>query len=71
MLSEEILSSNLFVKLPFSTSSFKFLSVILIIFCSIWLVDLLKKFGFSIILRLKSYYRDGEDAFLMAIDFTS
>jgi len=27
--------------------------------------------GFSIIQRLKAYYRDGEDAYVMAIDFTN
>ena len=34
-------------------------------------VRLYEKLGFSIIQRLKSYYRDGEDAFVMAIDFAS
>ena len=34
-------------------------------------VRLYEKLGFSIIHRLKAYYRDGEDAYLMAIDFTS
>lgn len=32
-------------------------------------VRLYEKLGFSIKQRLKSYYRDGEDAFLMAIEF--
>jgi ribosomal-protein-alanine N-acetyltransferase len=32
-------------------------------------VRLYEKLGFSIRQRLKSYYRDGEDAFLMAIEF--
>ena len=47
MLSEEILSSNLFVKLPFSTSSNRFFSLILMIFCSILFLDTSKKFEFS------------------------
>ena len=34
-------------------------------------VRLYEKLGFSIIHRLKAYYRDGEDAYVMAIDFTS
>ena len=34
-------------------------------------VKLYEKLGFSIIQRLKTYYRDGEDAYVMAIDFTS
>ena len=34
-------------------------------------VRLYEKLGFSIIQRLKAYYRDGEDAFVMAIDFSS
>ena len=34
-------------------------------------VKLYEKLGFSIIQRLKSYYRDGEDAYVMAIDFPS
>ena len=34
-------------------------------------VRLYEKLGFSIIQRLKSYYRDGEDAYVMAIEFTS
>ena len=34
-------------------------------------VRLYEKLGFSIIQRLKAYYRDGEDAYAMAIDFTS
>ena len=34
-------------------------------------VRLYEKLGFSIIQRLKAYYRDGEDAFVMAIDFTN
>jgi len=33
-------------------------------------VRLYEILGFSIILRLKAYYRDGEDAYVMAIDFT-
>jgi ribosomal-protein-alanine N-acetyltransferase len=33
-------------------------------------VRLYEKLGFSIKQRLKAYYRDGEDAFLMAIEFT-
>jgi len=33
-------------------------------------VRLYEKLGFSIIQRLKAYYRDGEDAYVMAIDFT-
>ena len=32
-------------------------------------VRLYEKLGFSIIHRLKAYYRDGEDAYVMAIDF--
>jgi ribosomal-protein-alanine N-acetyltransferase len=32
-------------------------------------VRLYEKLGFSIKQRLKAYYRDGEDAFLMAIEF--
>ena len=34
-------------------------------------VRLYEKLGFSINQRLKTYYRDGEDAYVMAIDFTS
>ena len=34
-------------------------------------VKLYEKLGFSIIQRIKTYYRDGEDAYVMAIDFTS
>ena len=34
-------------------------------------VRLYEKLDFSIIQRLKAYYRDGEDAYVMAIDFTS
>ena len=34
-------------------------------------VKLYERLGFTILQRPKSYYRDGEDAFLMAIDFTS
>ena len=34
-------------------------------------VRLYETLGFFIIHRLKSYYRDGEDAYLMAIDFTN
>ena len=34
-------------------------------------VRLYEKLGFSITQRLKAYYRDGEDAYVMAIDFTS
>jgi len=34
-------------------------------------VRLYEKLGFSIIQRLKAYYRDGEDAYVMAIEFTS
>ena len=34
-------------------------------------VRLYEKLGFSIIQRLKAYYRDGEDAYVMAIYFTS
>jgi len=34
-------------------------------------VKLYERLGFAILQRPKSYYRDGEDAFLMAIDFTS
>ena len=33
-------------------------------------VRLYEKLGFSIIQRLKAYYRDGEDAYVMAIEFT-
>jgi len=33
-------------------------------------VRLYEKLGFSIMQRLKAYYRDGEDAYVMAIDFT-
>lgn len=33
-------------------------------------VRLYEKIGFVIKQRLKAYYRDGEDAFLMAIEFT-
>jgi len=33
-------------------------------------VRLYEKLGFSVIQRLKAYYRDGEDAYVMAIDFT-
>jgi len=33
-------------------------------------VRLYEKLGFSIIQKLKAYYRDGEDAYVMAIDFT-
>ena len=33
-------------------------------------VRLYEKLGFSIIQRLKAYYRDGEDAYVMATDFT-
>ena len=33
-------------------------------------VRLYEKLGFSIIQRLKAYYRDGEDAYVMAINFT-
>ena len=33
-------------------------------------VRLYEKLGFSVIQRLKSYYRDGEDAYVMAIEFT-
>ena len=33
-------------------------------------VKLYEKLGFVIKQRLKAYYRDGEDAFLMAIEFT-
>jgi len=33
-------------------------------------VRLYEKLGSSIIQRLKAYYRDGEDAYVMAIDFT-
>ena len=32
-------------------------------------VRLYEKLGFSIIQRLKAYYRDGEDAYVMGIDF--
>ena len=34
-------------------------------------VRLYEKLGFSIIQRIKTYYRDGEDAYVMAIDFTN
>ena len=34
-------------------------------------VKLYERLGFVILQRPKSYYRDGEDAFLMSIDFTS
>ena len=34
-------------------------------------VKLYERLGFVILQRPKSYYRDGEDAFLMAIDFIS
>ena len=34
-------------------------------------VRLYEKLGFSIIQKLKAYYRDGEDAYVMAIDFTN
>ena len=34
-------------------------------------VRLYEKLGFSIIQRLKAYYRDGEDAYVMAIELTS
>ena len=34
-------------------------------------VRLYEKLGFSIIHRLKAYYRDGEDAYVMAIELTS
>ena len=34
-------------------------------------VKLYEKLGFSIIQRLKAYYRDGEDAYVMAIEFSS
>ena len=34
-------------------------------------VRLYEKLGFFILQRLKAYYRDGEDAYVMAIDFTS
>ena len=33
-------------------------------------VRLYEKLGFSIIQQLKAYYRDGEDTYVMAIDFT-
>ena len=33
-------------------------------------VRLYEKLGFSVIQKLKAYYRDGEDAYVMAIDFT-
>ena len=33
-------------------------------------VRLYEKLGFSIIQRLKAYYRDGEDAYVMAIELT-
>jgi ribosomal-protein-alanine N-acetyltransferase len=34
-------------------------------------VKLYERLGFVVLQRPKSYYRDGEDAFLMAIDFIS
>ena len=34
-------------------------------------VKLYEKLGFSITQKLKAYYRDGEDAYVMAIDFAS
>jgi len=34
-------------------------------------VRLYEKLGFSITQRLKAYYRDGEDAYVMAVDFAS
>jgi len=34
-------------------------------------VRLYEKLGFSITQRLKAYYRDGEDAYVMSIEFTS
>ena len=34
-------------------------------------VRLYEKLGFSITQRLKAYYRDGEDAYVMATDFVS
>ena len=34
-------------------------------------VKLYEKLGFSIIQRLKAYYRDGEDAYVMAIDLAN
>ena len=34
-------------------------------------VRLYEKLGFSIIQRLKAYYRDGEDAYVMAIDLAN
>jgi ribosomal-protein-alanine N-acetyltransferase len=34
-------------------------------------VKLYEKLGFTIQQRLKTYYRDGEDAYLMAINFPS
>ena len=34
-------------------------------------VRLYEKLGFSVMQRLKAYYRDGEDAYVMAIDFSS
>ena len=34
-------------------------------------VRLYEKLGFSIIQIIKTYYRDGEDAYVMAIDFTN
>ena len=34
-------------------------------------VRLYEKLGFFILQRLKAYYRDGEDAYVMAIDFTN
>jgi len=34
-------------------------------------VRLYEKLGFSITQKLKAYYRDGEDAYVMAIDFVS
>jgi len=33
-------------------------------------IGLYEKLGFIIKQRLKAYYRDGEDAYLMAIEFT-
>jgi len=34
-------------------------------------VKLYEKLGFIIKQKLQTYYRDGEDAYLMAIEFTS
>ena len=34
-------------------------------------VKLYEKLGFSIIQRLKAYYRDGEDAYVMAVDLAN